>query len=206
MNEEQTKIDNLKRIIDSLDRHGNSIQLLLSYFSKPLLIDDRGLNNILKQLITLLSSPRFDQIFQEMKYIGSRLYNIENDIKKIKEQGIRKSIHLEFTCDGYELVKKPLYHDKQDPIEEPNDTLRGLLKTILPNEATCVIHRLGLLGEKEKTFVEIGKILDLSRGRVSQIYSKAIRKLRHPDKSQFLNKISNKKLRKAVLDEDKEGW
>lgn len=199
MDEESKKIDHLERIINNLNQYWHSIQLLLSHVSKPLLVDDRGLANVLRQITETLSGNNIPQIFQEMKYIGKRLNNIEEDIRKIKEQGLKKSVHLEFTCDGYELVKKPKYYDKEEPIEEPNKDIENLLETLdFKREQLILIHRLGLLGEKEKTYDEIGKIFKVSRERIRQLYARSLKKLRHPSRKQMMDRVKNKKLLKAV--------
>lgn len=74
----------------------------------------------------------------------------------------------------------------QKLIEEDNridvDALLGLLT---PRETEVIRRRFGLYGEAE-TCVAIGKRLGLVRSRVQQIEHKALRKLRHPRRAQFL--------------------
>ena len=46
--------------------------------------------------------------------------------------------------------------------------------------------RFGLYGEEPKSLEEIGKIFGVTRERIRQIESKAIRKLRNPAKKKYL--------------------
>jgi len=96
------------------------------------------------------------QTFGEIKYIGKRLNEIESTLKKMQSEGIKKNIELEFRCDGYEMVKKPLNYNKEDPIEDPDDNLGRLLATLENREIKVIMHRLGILGEKAKTYEAIG--------------------------------------------------
>src|SRR6266511_2032422 len=133
-------VSHLNRIIDNLNEHWHSITLLLSHVSKPLTVDDRGLAYVLNNFHQLMNKFMYDlkeldngQNFGEIKYIGKRLNEIESILKDIKKEGLTKNIQLDFTCDGYQMVKKPISYDLQEIIENPNENLKNLLNTLTPN-------------------------------------------------------------------------
>ena len=60
-----------------------------------------------------------------------------------------------------------------------------ILNTLSDQEQTVIKARFGL-GETPKTLVETGKKLNVSRERARQIEAKALKKLRHPIRSNKL--------------------
>lgn len=62
----------------------------------------------------------------------------------------------------------------------------NLLDTLIEREKNILIWRFGLHGEIERTLEEIGEIYCLTRERIRQIESKALRKLRHPSRARIL--------------------
>src|ERR1700723_2343782 len=47
----------------------------------------------------------------EIKYIGNRLNEIEKILKKLLQDQPKKEVQIQFSCDGYEMVKKPMHYD-----------------------------------------------------------------------------------------------
>ncbi len=198
----------LNRITENLNQHWHSITLLLSHVSKPLTVDDRGLAHTLHNFRDDIS--KFISDFKELdiakhiceiKYIGKRLNKIEETLSQIKEKGLTKNIQLDFTIDGYEMVKKPIAYNPKDQIEKPNDILDELLKTLSNRESQTIIHRFGLFGQKKKTYDEIGAIFGTTSESVRQTLSKALRKLRHPNRKKLMEKVTHSALRKEVFGE-----
>lgn len=207
MNEESRQIEHLKRIFDNLERYWNSIQLLLGHVSKPLLIDDRGLANTLlhlretlQQTVDQVAALDLTQTLGEIKFIGKKLHQIEADIAEIKNEGIKKKVELQFVCDGYELKKKTVEHITT---KNTDDILHELMDTLTEHESKAVIHRVGLFGiVPNKTFVALGKVLGVRSERASQIYMKAIRKLRMSRRYSLVEACGHKGLIKEVWGEE----
>jgi RNA polymerase primary sigma factor len=75
--------------------------------------------------------------------------------------------------------------------------LRGATKdalaTLTPREAKVLRMRFGIEMDSDQTLEEVGKQFDVTRERIRQIEAKALRKLRHPSRSEHL---------RTFLDED----
>lgn len=182
-------------------RSTTDIQALIKALKGPIPLNEGAILRALKETQQLVAKQQ--EIIEknsplEFKFIAERISKIEKSIEKIQREGIRKNVQLEFTCDGYELVKKPIGYDSEGQIEEPNEALNNLLATLLERESQAIIHRIGLFGEKSKTYEEIGKIFGVHRERARQIYAKAIRKCRHPGRKQYFDKIDNENLENEI--------
>ena len=70
----------------------------------------------------------------------------------------------------------------QDLCRETNEVLKLLSK----REESILRLRFGLQGECEQTLEEVGQSFNVTRERIRQIESKALRKLRHPTRSRRL--------------------
>ena len=66
------------------------------------------------------------------------------------------------------------------------DETAGILKTLSPKEEKVIRLRFGIGCEREHTLEEIGQEFDVTRERIRQIEAKALRKLRHPSRSEKL--------------------
>ena len=63
--------------------------------------------------------------------------------------------------------------------------------TLTPREEQVLRMRFGLTDGKPHTLEEVGKEFDVTRERIRQIESKALRKLRHPSRSKKLRDFLN---------------
>ncbi len=62
----------------------------------------------------------------------------------------------------------------------------SVLRTLTPREAEVLRRRFGMGDGTEHTLEEVGKAFNVTRERIRQIESKALRKLRHPSRSKLL--------------------
>ena len=66
------------------------------------------------------------------------------------------------------------------------EQLVEVLATLTPREAKVLELRFGLRDGRQRTLEEVGKEFNVTRERIRQIESKALRKLRHPSRSRKL--------------------
>ncbi len=79
----------------------------------------------------------------------------------------------------------------QSPIDSATaESLREatleILETLTPREAKVLRMRFGIEMNTDHTLEEVGKQFDVTRERIRQIEAKALRKLRHPTRSEKL--------------------
>lgn len=66
------------------------------------------------------------------------------------------------------------------------ETARAILASLTPREAKVLRMRFGIDMNTDHTLEEVGKQFDVTRERIRQIEAKALRKLRHPSRSEKL--------------------
>jgi RNA polymerase primary sigma factor len=66
------------------------------------------------------------------------------------------------------------------------DVTKEVLDTLTPREAKVLRMRFGIEMSTDHTLEEVGKQFDVTRERIRQIEAKALRKLRHPSRSERL--------------------
>jgi RNA polymerase primary sigma factor len=76
--------------------------------------------------------------------------------------------------------------DKKLLDESLQEALNSVLGTLTPSESDILKMRFGLDGYKPMSLQQIGEKFHLSKERIRQIEKKAIRRLRHPSRSQKL--------------------
>ncbi len=207
MNEEMLNNEYMEKLIRTLEMQYHTVKTLLNHVSQPLLVDDRGLANTLmhlretlQQTVDAVAVLDLTKTFGEIQFIGKKLHQIEADIAEMKNEGVKKKVELQFSCDGYELVKKNVEHITTKNVD---DLLHGIMSTLSERESKAVIHRVGLFGIiPKKTYVALGKVLGVTNERASQIYKKALRKLRHERWQELIRDCGHKGLIKEVLGED----
>ncbi|GAB3736089.1 RNA polymerase sigma factor RpoD [Luteimonas pelagia] len=67
-----------------------------------------------------------------------------------------------------------------------SETVRDVLAGLTPREAKVLRMRFGIDMNTDHTLEEVGKQFDVTRERIRQIEAKALRKLRHPSRSEML--------------------
>ena len=69
--------------------------------------------------------------------------------------------------------------------------LNEALETLTDREEKVLRMRYGLLDGRNYTLEEVGKVFNVTRERIRQIESKALRKLRHPIRKRKLNQFKD---------------
>jgi RNA polymerase primary sigma factor len=66
------------------------------------------------------------------------------------------------------------------------EVTKDILDSLTPREAKVLRMRFGIEMNTDHTLEEVGKQFDVTRERIRQIEAKALRKLRHPSRSERL--------------------
>jgi RNA polymerase primary sigma factor len=74
----------------------------------------------------------------------------------------------------------------QATMESLRETTHAVLAQLTPREAKVLRMRFGIDMNTDHTLEEVGKQFDVTRERIRQIEAKALRKLRHPSRSEQL--------------------
>ena len=77
--------------------------------------------------------------------------------------------------------------DDNASISGLKEAVGGMLETLTPREAKVLRMRFGIEMNTDHTLEEVGKQFDVTRERIRQIEAKALRKLRHPSRSDKLS-------------------
>lgn len=118
--------------------------------------------------------------------------------KKVDEilRVVQEPLGLQDPVGGEELQLQDLIRDEVSPspydrllTTEISQRLADVLDTLTPKEALVIKMRFGLGGAKESTLEEIGSIMGITRERVRQIESQALKKLRYPERLKKLQTL-----------------
>ncbi len=90
-----------------------------------------------------------------------------------------------------ELIEDDAQSDPMNVALQHNihETVRDILDSLTPNEALILRMRFGIDQSSDHTLEEIGKIFDVTRERIRQIESKALRKLKNPSRNDKLRDL-----------------
>ena len=84
------------------------------------------------------------------------------------------------------IAPEPVLPDETLTAKEDKAALEEALNTLTPREAAVLELRFGLKGQGEHTLEEAAQMFNVTRERIRQIESKALRKLRHPDRLKII--------------------
>lgn len=153
-----------------------SVRLLVQFRRKP--IDHTGeFCKVAKDLMEVLGAAPTDLWTAEQLELCLPKNTVE---KNIGQRALDKLLGM----DNGELIAIETPEEKLSK-RERKLILIGVLESLTDREQYVIANRFGL-GCEEKTVEEIGTELDVHKTRVRQIEAKALRKLRHPSRSQKL--------------------
>jgi RNA polymerase primary sigma factor len=145
------------------------------------------LNRISRQMLQEMGrEPTPDELAERMEMPEDKVRKV---LKIAKEPismetpiGDDEDSHLgDFIEDG--AAESPL---DSATVESLRETVHGVLSQLTPREAKVLRMRFGIDLSTDHTLEEVGKQFDVTRERIRQIEAKALRKLRHPSRSEQL--------------------
>lgn len=173
---------------DLADRYKKMKELATS----PLMIDDRELRKYgdqlikctkeLKEILGSTAGLELLNSLNELRFIAKKVHEIERYINQIKEDGLRKNVHMDITLDGCKLQTRTLQTE-----EFPENPMQKIVSSLDPNDLMILQLRLGLDGKKSHTTTEISKKLNKSKKAIDGA-------LRRITKNIVRDPVSSKKL------------
>lgn len=138
------------------------------------LLQEKGRDATAEELSEILEMP-VDKVRKVIK-IAKEPISMETPI------GDDEDSHLgDFIEDGN--ILSPL---DSATVNGLTNTVTNLLEGLTPREAKVLRMRFGIDMNTDHTLEEVGKQFDVTRERIRQIEAKALRKLRHPSRSELL--------------------
>lgn len=113
---------------------------------------------------------------REILKIAQKTTSLETPIGDDEDSMLGDFIPDERQATPYESTSKQLMHEN----------LEEALGSLTERESKVLRMRFGLDGSKPLTLEEVGKVFGVTRERIRQIESKALRKLRHPSRRRKL--------------------
>lgn len=139
----------------------------------------------ISQFETLKRWPRTNEAEDLAAILGVDEYVLFPDALRERCASVPASIRFSVPLTALPAPEEP------DMLEAPlNDELRGslavVLKTLSPREQKVLRLRFGLDGGESLTMEKVGREFSVTKERIRQIETKALRKLRHPSRSKKL--------------------
>ena len=169
-----------KSIPDFCKNHGISYRTVIKLISMKMKATDKNgnfLDTVYKISDALCCSP--EDIFTEKQ--------INAELKTNKKTLLVNEAEIQFCIES--LSQNNLLLEDKVNIEQRDKILFEKLDSLYPREREIIMMRFGLGGEEEHTLEEIGKKFGVTRSRIREIEAKAIRKLRHPSRSDELEEF-----------------
>jgi len=121
-------------------------------------------------------------------------------VRKVEEvfRAIQDPIGLQTPIGDEDAELEDFIGDKNSPSPvseaertELSEHIQRILKTLTPKEEKVIKMRFGIGEDRDHTLEEVGRYLSITRERVRQIETKALRKLKHPSRMKLLNILTS---------------
>lgn len=123
------------------------------------------------------------QKVQEIQKIAQEPISLEQPVGEEEDSSLGDFVPDASALDPYEYTAKSALREELDSV----------LATLTDREERVLRLRFGLLDGRQRTLEEVGKEFGVTRERIRQIESKALRKLKHPSRSRKLKDFLTKK-------------
>jgi len=166
-------------LIQQLGRHPTAEELLMK--TDILSPEDREAITRAKSRGAAVSADVQQRWSRGLREISLLLSYIQEPVSLDREIGeTRDSLIGDFVTDDPDPVSRKLNHMML------RETLNEIMNCLIDREREILVLRFGLNSSRKATLQEIGELFGVTRERVRQIESKALRKLRQPARSRFL--------------------
>ncbi|MCS7215992.1 MAG: sigma-70 family RNA polymerase sigma factor [Thermodesulfovibrio sp.] len=121
-------------------------------------------------------------------------------VRKVEEvfRAIQDPIGLQTPIGDEDTELEDFIGDKTSPSPvseaertELSEHIQRILKTLTPKEEKVIKMRFGIGEDRDHTLEEVGRYLSITRERVRQIETKALRKLKHPSRMRLLKMLTS---------------
>ena len=85
-------------------------------------------------------------------------------------------------------------------VSKLREAVADVLCTLSPRERDVLRIRLGMDDGRMRTLEEVGQLFGVTRERIRQVEGKALRKLRHPNRSKYLRQLIEAEIGKSIYD------
>lgn len=123
------------------------------------------------------------QKVQEIQKIAQEPISLEQPVGEEEDSSLGDFVPDASALDPYEFTAKSALREELDQV----------LADLTDREERVLRLRFGLLDGRQRTLEEVGKEFGVTRERIRQIESKALRKLKHPTRSKKLKDFLTKK-------------
>lgn len=130
------------------------------------------------------STESLDELDYEMDYDDDYYAELESDQLDDEELLRKNGPRINFVNEEFSVEEK-------GELSVTRDNLFKVLKTLTPREERVITERFGLEDGIPKTLEEVAGSFNVTRERIRQIEAKALRKLRHPSRSNCLRGTLN---------------
>lgn len=150
----------------------------------------KSMKNIEIQYATTLNTLK-----EEIKFLCEKWHKMATLFENIDKYGIKKNIHIDFSCDGYEMVKKQPQHSTMTPEE----ALDALLDQLPPVQRDIICYEYGLKGFPKISSTKVKSRLSLSNEQYVKQCLKSYAKLKMRKNRHLAENITHIELKSEIL-------
>ena len=152
-------------MVETINRYGRTVRQLTQKLSRePTLEEIAEAMGISENKVVEIQKSALDPV------------SLETPIGEEEDSKMSDFIEDESAKSPMEVASQKLLHEQ----------LMSVIDTLTPREQQVIRERYGLIDGKAKTLEEVGKEFSVTRERIRQIEAKALRKLKHPNRSKKL--------------------
>ena len=152
-------------MVETINRYGRTVRALTQKLSREPTTEEIAQSmGISENKVVEIQKSALDPV------------SLETPIGEEEDSKMSDFIEDESAKSPMEIASQKLLHEQ----------LLAVIETLTPREQQVLMERYGLIDGKSKTLEEVGREFSVTRERIRQIEAKALRKLKHPNRSKKL--------------------